>query len=129
MTVPAMSVSLSVRVVVAVATGPTGLRTGLLLPGWLLRTAPFKVLATFVALNTLMYATLAALKLVPRLRLPQSRGRDRRTHDRSIYAGTVPGPVDDAPADGAPAHAAADDGLADAPVDRGALVPSLREEG
>ncbi|WP_263729168.1 hypothetical protein [Cellulomonas sp. SG140] len=91
---------------------------GVLLPERLLHSPGFEILATFVALNTLMYATLAVLKLVPRghavrgwwSRLrdraaapepprtasptrragARPRGRDRRAEDRSIYAGLPP---------------------------------------
>lgn len=91
---------------------------GVLLPERLLHSPGFEILATFVALNTLMYATLAVLKLLPRghavrawwsrLRgragapatrraVPSTRrvgarprGRDRRAEDRSIYAGLPP---------------------------------------
>jgi hypothetical protein len=41
------------------------LPTGALLPESILNTDSFKILATFVALNTLMYATLAASQGAP----------------------------------------------------------------
>lgn len=97
------------------------LHAGVVLPERLLHSPGFEILATFVALNTLMYATLAVLKLVPRghavvrwlsrLRRPvgtsrvrptsapsprrgtRPRGRDRRAEDRSIYAGLPVGAV------------------------------------
>lgn len=63
-----------------------GMPSGILLPEAVLVSDTFKVLATFVALNTLMYAALALLKLVPRQRLrAPSRGRNRRRQNRSIY--------------------------------------------
>jgi hypothetical protein len=62
------------------------LPTGVLLPESLLHADAFKVLATFVALNTHMYATLAALKVLPKgYALLGSRGRNRRTQNRSIH--------------------------------------------
>ena len=52
----------------------------------LLRTDPFRVLATFVALNTVMYATLAVLKVLPKgYGLWPHGGRDRRVESRSIH--------------------------------------------
>jgi hypothetical protein len=66
--------------------GPA-LRTGMLLPESFLHTDAFKVLATFVALNTLMYATLAVVKILPRVHRPAwLTGGNRRAQDRSIYA-------------------------------------------
>ena len=66
--------------------GPA-LRTGTLLPESFLHTDAFKVLATFVALNTLMYATLAVVKILPRVHRPAwLAGGNRRAQDRSIYA-------------------------------------------
>ncbi|MGT2461506.1 hypothetical protein [Sinomonas atrocyanea] len=47
--------------------------------------SPFvNVLATFVALNTLMYAVLAVARVLPRPRLPWRR-RYQRAETRSIY--------------------------------------------
>lgn len=63
----------------------TQLQAGLLLPDRVLLTDSFKVLATFVALNTLMYAALAVLKLVPREHGRKGAGRNRRRQNRSIY--------------------------------------------
>ncbi len=64
------------------------LRTGMLLPESVIHTDAFKVLATFVALNTLMYATLAVVKTLPRVHRPAwLADRNRRAQDRSIYAG------------------------------------------
>lgn len=92
------------------------LPVGVLLPERLLHSSGFEILATFVALNTLMYATLAVLKVLPKGealrrwtsrqrdrvaagvphrptgsgvpgRVSRPRGRDRRAADRSIYAG------------------------------------------
>ena len=60
--------------------------TGVLLPESILHTDSFKVLATFVALNTLMYATLAVLKVLPKgYAFSWFSGRNRRAQNRSIY--------------------------------------------
>lgn len=61
-------------------------RSGLLLPEQVLWSPAFQVLATFVALNTLMYVALAVLKVLPKI-YPGSwfGGRNRRAEDRSIY--------------------------------------------
>ena len=62
------------------------LPTGVLLPESTLHTDAFKVLATFVALNTLMYVTLAVLKVLPKgYAFSWFRGRNRRAQNRSIY--------------------------------------------
>ena len=67
--------------------GMTGvLPTGLLISESILHTDGFKVLATFVALNTLMYATLALMKVLPKgYTLTWFSGRNRRAQSRSIY--------------------------------------------
>lgn len=58
---------------------------GILLPEWLLRTEAFMVLAAFVAINTLIYVTLALAKMLPKLYLSDFLGqRDRRGETRSI---------------------------------------------
>ena len=52
----------------------------------------FDVLAAFVAINTLMYVSLALVKLLPRIRVPSMmRRRYSRTETRSIYP---PEPLD-----------------------------------
>jgi hypothetical protein len=52
-----------------------------------MHSAPFAVLATFVALNTMMYASLAVAKLLPKVYLSDAlHRRVRRDDDRSIYA-------------------------------------------
>ena len=62
------------------------LPTGVLLPESILQTNSFKMLATFVALNTLMYATLAVLKVLPKgYALSWFNGFNRRTQNRSVY--------------------------------------------
>jgi hypothetical protein len=56
------------------------------LPEWILHTDAFQILATFVAINSLMYATLAVLKVLPRgYGLARFNGRNRRRANRSIY--------------------------------------------
>jgi hypothetical protein len=65
---------------------PAVLPTGALLPESILHSDSFKMLATFVALNTLMYVTLAVLKVLPKAYvLSRFSGRNRRTQNRSIY--------------------------------------------
>jgi len=65
-----------------------------LLPEWILDTDAFQLLATFVALNSLMYATLAVLKVLPRgYALSRFNGRNRRTENRSIHP-EPPAPAD-----------------------------------
>ncbi len=44
------------------------IHTGILLPAETLQTGWFQALATFVAINTLIYATLALAKIIPRRR-------------------------------------------------------------
>jgi len=62
------------------------LPTGVLLPESILHADSFKILATFVALNTLMYATLAVLKVLPKGHaLSWFSGRNRRAQNRSIH--------------------------------------------
>ena len=57
-----------------------------LLPEWILHTDSFQILATFVAINSLMYATLAVLKVLPRgYSLTRFNGRNRRRDNRSIH--------------------------------------------
>ena len=61
------------------------LQTGAVLPESILHSDSFKVLATFVALNTLMYATLALMKVLPKgYAFSWFAGRNRRAQDRSI---------------------------------------------
>jgi hypothetical protein len=62
------------------------LPSGVLLPESILHTDSFRILATFVALNTLMYATLAVLKVLPKsYALSWFSGLNRRAQNRSIY--------------------------------------------
>jgi hypothetical protein len=57
-----------------------------LLPEWILHTDSFQILATFVAINSMMYATLAVLKVLPGgYALARFNGRNRRRENRSIH--------------------------------------------
>ncbi len=58
---------------------------GILLPQELLNADWFGVLATFVAINTVIYVVLGMIKLLPKLRMPQYRGASRRSETRSIH--------------------------------------------
>ena len=62
------------------------LPTGLVLPESLLHSQWFAVWATFVAINTLMYAALSVAKILPKI-YPSDwvRGRNRRAETRSIH--------------------------------------------
>jgi hypothetical protein len=59
---------------------------GILLPETVMQTRWFAVLSMFVAVNTVLYLTLAIVKLLPKVYvndwLPQ---RNRRAETRSIY--------------------------------------------
>lgn len=59
-------------------------RTGFLLPESVLQSPRVAVLAAFVAINTLLYVTLAAVKILPRPRVSWS-GRSRRRETRGIH--------------------------------------------
>ncbi len=59
---------------------------GILFPESVLHSELFAVLAAFVAINTVMYAALAAAKVLPKIYPSDwTRGRNRRTETRSIY--------------------------------------------
>ncbi|MBC7442797.1 MAG: hypothetical protein H7311_09800 [Ramlibacter sp.] len=58
----------------------------MLLPESFLQTDFFAILATFVAINTVMYAVLAVAKILPRIYLTDwLSNRNRRSETRSIY--------------------------------------------
>jgi len=58
----------------------------MLIPTSVLESEPFQILATFVALNSLIYATLAVLKVIPKgYALFRFNGQNRRRQNRSIY--------------------------------------------
>lgn len=63
---------------------------GLLFPEALLHTHWFAVLATFVAINTVMYAALALAKILPKVN-PSDwiRKRNERSETRSIDPGST----------------------------------------
>lgn len=67
---------------------PTGtiIRTGILLPESVLHSGVFAVLAAFVAINTVIYASLALVNVLPKV-YPGDwvSGRNRRTETRSIH--------------------------------------------
>lgn len=63
---------------------------GILFPESVLHSELFAVLAAFVAINTVMYAALAAAKVLPKIYPSDwTRGRNRRTETRSIYPADV----------------------------------------
>jgi len=65
-------------------------QAGILFPQALLESRFFLILATIVALNTVVYAGLALSKIVPRLiRASMFRRAKRRAINRSIYPGAV----------------------------------------
>lgn len=60
--------------------------TGILFPQEWLQTEWFSVLATFVAINTLIYVVLGVIKIVPKFRLRRAyNGASRRSETRSIH--------------------------------------------
>lgn len=62
------------------------IRIGILLPQEWLQTDWFSVLATFVAVNTLIYVVLGLIKIVPMIRWRRTyRGASRRSETRSIH--------------------------------------------
>jgi len=59
---------------------------GILLPSSLLHSELFGVLAAFVAINTVMYVTLAVAKMLPKLYVGDwVSHRNRRSETRSIH--------------------------------------------
>ena len=73
---------------------------GSILPSSVLQSEWFAVLATFVALNTVMYCALAVAKMLPKLYASDLvHRRNRRRQNRSIYPDGVPpgGRGEDAP--------------------------------
>lgn len=62
---------------------------GILLPESVLQSDFFAILATFVAINTVMYAALAIAKILPRVYVGDLLpGQRRRLETRSIYPET-----------------------------------------
>ncbi|MEZ5114701.1 MAG: hypothetical protein R2737_00420 [Candidatus Nanopelagicales bacterium] len=69
---------------------PTALLAGILFPAEWLTSEWFAVWASFVALNTLLYVTLAVAKMLPKVHPADlwfrlRGGRNRRRETRSIY--------------------------------------------
>ena len=59
---------------------------GVLLPDSILRNELIAVLAAFVAINTIVYVTLAVAKILPKLYVRDwLSGRNRRSETRSIH--------------------------------------------
>ncbi|WP_354188102.1 hypothetical protein [Arthrobacter sp. UYCu712] len=66
--------------------------TGLLLPESILETELFAILATFVAINTIMYVALAVAKILPKVYLTDwIRHRNERAETRSIHPAIAEG--------------------------------------
>jgi hypothetical protein len=69
----------------------TGILFAGLLPEGIMYTPWFAVLSTFVAINTILYLTIAIIKLLPKIYvndwLPH---RNRRSESRSIYPDSEP---------------------------------------
>ena len=63
-----------------------GLLAGVVLPQSIMHTQWFAVLSMFVAINTVLYLTLAIIKLLPKAYLSDwVDQRNRRTESRGIY--------------------------------------------
>ncbi|MFC9353798.1 hypothetical protein [Arthrobacter sp. NPDC057013] len=58
-------------------------RAGVVLPEALLFTGWFRIMAAFVAVNTVMYAALAVAKVLPKVQ-PPDLGRGQRSETRGI---------------------------------------------
>lgn len=70
----------------------TSYQAGILLPETTLQTHWFAILATFVAINTLMYMALAIAKVLPKIYLSDFyTSRDKRRETRSIWPNDQPG--------------------------------------
>ena len=59
--------------------------TGFLIPESVLYSDWFSVLATFVAINTVIYVLLGTIKILPKVRMRRHRGANRRSETRSIH--------------------------------------------
>jgi hypothetical protein len=71
---------------------------GILLPESVLQSNFFAILATFVAINTVMYAALAIAKILPRVYVGDLLpGQRRRFETRSIYPETAPDSISKEP--------------------------------
>ncbi|MGW8482388.1 hypothetical protein ACWGJP_04575 [Microbacterium sp. NPDC055903] len=60
-------------------------RTGFLLPESVLYSDWFSILATFVAINTVIYVVLGITKVLPKIRIRRRNGASRRSETRSIH--------------------------------------------
>ena len=70
---------------VALPAVPAVVPMGVLLPDSILRNEVIAVLAAFVAINTIVYVTLAVAKILPKLYVRDwLSGRNRRSETRSI---------------------------------------------
>jgi hypothetical protein len=80
---------------------------GILFSPEVLRSGAFQFLASFVAVNTIMYVALAVAKMLPKVYLSDwSSGRSRRGETRSIHPEDV-GDGGDAPSGTEPAAGSA----------------------
>ena len=71
---------------VALPAVPAVVPMGVLLPDSILRNEVIAVLAAFVAINTIVYVTLAVAKMLPTLYVRDwLSGRNRRSETRSIH--------------------------------------------
>jgi len=69
----------------------TGVLIGGLLPQSIMHSQWFDTLSMFVAINTVLYLTLAIIKLLPKAYLSDwINQRNRRTESRSIYPNIEP---------------------------------------
>lgn len=59
--------------------------SGILLPESVLYSDWFGILATFVAINTVIYVVLGLIKVLPKVRFARHRGASRRSETRSIH--------------------------------------------
>lgn len=70
---------------ISTALGPV-VPTGILLPETVLHSDLFAILAAFVAINTVIYASLALANVLPKIYVTDwVTNRNRRTETRSIY--------------------------------------------
>lgn len=63
---------------------------GIILPESVLLSDWFAVLASFVAINTVLYLVLGLVKVLPVIRFKSARGRERRSETRNIDPEALP---------------------------------------
>ena len=81
-----MTILTTILTSVTAAAAPGVVPMGVLLPDSILRNESIAVLAAFVAINTIVYVTLAVAKILPKVYLSDVvQGRDRRAETRSIH--------------------------------------------